>query len=483
MTKNKVHIAIVGGGFSGSLATIRLVKLLTETQNAAKIFLIEKTNKLARGVAYDTQCDLHLLNVAAQDMSAFPEEKEHFYNWLAQRYSAVAPSAFVSRKVYGEYVADLFQKTIDYLKGGVEVEVINDEAVELSADEKHLKLASGRDIEIDRLVLATGHFQPSHVESTEPVADSDAYFNNPWAPEALEGISTHDNILLIGTGLTMVDLVVQLHAAGHQGIITAISRHGLLPNKHRVFNRIEGATSEEALPAVLPSRVAELFSVIRAACDTANASADSDWRIVVNQLRPHTQTIWKSLTVADKRRFLRHVRPLWDVMRHRMAPEVAAVVESMREDYRLRIVTGRLLTTVVSGSSIDVTMRLRKSRRVQTATYRRIINCTGPNMDLRTTNNRLIKGLIVNGAVVADELGMGLQVDEHGYAMRSNGTRSESVITIGPLRKGQLWESIAVPELRVQAAQLAEQIVRTLFVSEDICGAVAASSATAFNLA
>ncbi|HEY9732388.1 MAG TPA: FAD/NAD(P)-binding protein [Drouetiella sp.] len=482
MTKNKVNIAIIGGGFSGTLATIRLVKLLTETQNAARIFLIEKTKRLAKGVAYDTQCDLHLLNVAAQDMSAFPEDRENFYNWLSQRYSAVAPSAFVSRKIYGEYVSELFQKTMQSLKGDVEVEVIDDEAIELSADEKHLSLASGRVLEIDRLVLATGQFQPNQVENTESLAGTGLYFNNPWAPEALEGLSSHDNILLIGTGLTMVDLAVQLNAAGHQGIITAISRHGLLPNKHRVFNRIEGATSEEFLPGVFPSNVRELFDIVRAACDKANASTNSDWRLVVNQLRPHTQSIWKNLSVAEKRRFLRHIRPLWDVMRHRMAPEVASVIESMREDYRLRIVTARLLTSVISGNAVEVTMRLRKSRRVQTATYRRIINCTGPNMDLRIVDDRLIKCLLENGAVVADELGMGLKVDDHGYAIRANGTRSESVLTLGPLRKGQLWESIAVPELRVQAAQLAEQIVRTLFVSEEICGAVAASSATAFNL-
>lgn len=507
MTKNKVHIAIVGGGFSGTLATIRLVKLLTETKNAAKIFLIEKTRRLAKGVAYDTQCELHLLNVAAQDMSALPEDRDHFINWLSQRYSAVAPSAFVSRKIYGEYIAEFFQKTLTTLgsgavaasgsgsvaasgsgavyglASGVEVEIVDDEAVELSADEKQLKLASDRTIEIDRLVLATGHFQPTEVVSDAAVSGSGSYFNNPWAPEAIEGLSTHDNILLVGTGLTMVDLVVQLQAAGHQGIITAISRHGLLPNKHRVFNRIEGTTVSTALPTIFPSKVRELFSTIRTACEKASNTPDSDWRLVVNELRPHTQTIWKGMNISDRKRFLRHARPLWEVLRHRMAPEVAAVIESMREDYRLRIVAGRLLTAVVSGNCVEVTMRLRRSRRVQTATYRRIINCTGPNTDLRTTTDRFIKGLIENGAVVPDELGLGLQVGEHGYAMRSNGTRSESIITIGVLRKGQLWESLAVPELRVQAAQLADQIVRTTFVSEDICGAVAAANQVGFNSA
>lgn len=481
MTKNKVHIAIVGGGFSGTLATIRLAKLLKDTKNAAKIFLVEKTKKIARGVAYDTQCDLHLLNVPAQDMSALPEDRDHFLNWLSQRYSAVAPSAFVSRKIYGEYVSEFFQQTLNALGEGVEVEIVDDEAVELSGDEKHLKLASGRVIEIDRLVLATGHFQPTLVVEDAAVVNSGAYINNPWAQEALEGLSTHDNILLIGTGLTMVDLVVQLQAAGHQGIITAISRHGLMPNKHRIFNRIEGTPVGGNLPTVFPSKVRELFSTIRAACEKADASADADWRLVVNELRPHTQKIWSGMDTADKKRFLRHARPLWEVLRHRMAPEVAAVIESMREDYRLRIVAGRLLTAVVSGNSVEVTMRLRRSRRVQTATYRRIINCTGPNIDLRTTDDRFIKGLIQSGAVVPDQLGLGLQLSEHGYAVRANGTRSESIITIGVLRKGQLWETIAVPELRVQAAQLAEQIVRTTFVSEEVCGAVAAASQVAYN--
>ncbi len=481
MTRNTVHIAIVGGGFSGTLATIRLVKLLTETQNTAKIFLIEKTKKLAKGLAYDTQCELHLLNVAAQDMSAFPEDKDHFINWLAERYSAVAPSAFVSRKIYGEYLSELFQKTLDSKGTSIEVEVINDEAVELSADEKHLKLASGRTIDINRLVLATGNFQPNQVVANVSVTNSDAYFNDPWAPEALAGLSTHDNVLLIGTGLTMVDLAVQLNAAGHQGIITAISRHGLLPNKHRVFNRLEGATTESTLPSVFPTKVREVFSTIRAACEKAGTTSDADWQLVLNQLRPHTQSIWIGLDATDKKRFLRHARPLWEVLRHRMPPEVAAVIESMREDYRLRIVSGRLLTAVVSGNSTIVTMRLRRSRRVQTATYRRIINCTGPNIDLRATSDRLIQSLILSGSIVPDELGLGLQLDQHGYAMHANGKRSESIIAIGALRKGQLWETTAVPELRLQAAQLAEQIVRTTIIVDAAFGSVASASLSATN--
>jgi len=480
MTEHTVHIAIVGGGFSGTLATIRLIKLLTETQNAAKIFLIEKTKKLAKGLAYDTQCELHLLNVPAQDMSAFPEDKEHFVNWLSERYSAVTPSAFVSRKIYGEYLSELFQQTVADKGAGVEVEVINDEAVQLSANEKQLELSSGRVLEIDRLVLATGNFQPNQVLANVAVTNSDSYFNDPWAPEALAGLSTHDNILLIGTGLTMVDLAVQLNAAGHQGIVTAISRHGLLPNKHRVFNRLEGATAESALPAVFPSKVREVFSTIRAACEKASTTSDADWQLVLNQLRPHTQSIWKGLDATDKKRFLRHARPLWEVLRHRMPPEVAAVIEAMREDYRLRIVSGRLLTAVVSGNSAVVTMRLRRSRRVQTATYRRIINCTGPNIDLRATSDPLIQNLIESGAIVADDLGLGLQLDQHGYALHANGTRSES-IAIGALRKGQLWETTAVPELRVQAAQVAEQIVRTTSISDAVCGSVANANVSAIH--
>jgi uncharacterized NAD(P)/FAD-binding protein YdhS len=459
MTNNTVHIAIVGGGFSGTLATIRLVKLLTQTQNSAKIFLIEKTKKLAKGLAYDTQCELHLLNVAAQDMSAFPEDKEHFVNWLAGRFSAVAPSAFVSRKIYGDYLSELLQNTIQTKSTAVELEIINDEAVSLSSDEKSLTLSSGRSITIDRLVLATGNFQPTAVVASEAVTASAAYFNDPWSPDALTGLASTDNILLIGTGLTMVDLAVQLNAAGHQGVITAISRHGLLPNKHRVFNRLEGSGVADVLPHVFPSKVREVFSTIRAACEKANSAGDSDWRVVLNQLRPHTQSIWKGMATADKKRFLRHARPLWEVLRHRMPPEVANIIESMREDYRLRIVAGRLLTAVVSGNSTEVTMRLRRSGRIQTATYRRIINCTGPNIDLRATSDRFIQSLLASGSILADELGLGLQLDDHGYALQLNNSRSGTIVSIGALRKGQLWETTAVPELRLQAAQLAEQIV------------------------
>jgi uncharacterized NAD(P)/FAD-binding protein YdhS len=463
MTKNTVNIAIVGGGFSGTLATIRLVKLLSESQNSAQIFLIEKTKKLAKGLAYDTQCELHLLNVPAQDMSAFAEDKDHFINWLTGRFSAVAPTAFVSRKIYGEYLSEIFKETIENKSAIVEVEIINDEAIGLSSDEKHLTLSSGRTIDVDKLVIATGNFQPNAVVSSPSLVSSDAYFNNPWAPEALAGLSIHDNILLIGTGLTMIDLAIQLNAAGHQGIITAISRHGLLPNKHRVFNRLEGAASADVLPPVLPTKVREVFSTIRAACEKASNTNDSDWRLVVNQLRPHTQSIWKGLDTVDKKRFLRHARPLWEVLRHRMPPEVANVVEEMREDYRLRIVAGRLLTAVVSGNSTEVTMRLRRSGRVQTATYRRIINCTGPNIDLRATSDRFIQSLLLSGSILPDELGLGLQLDEQGYAIQVNNSRSETIVALGALRKGQLWETTAVPELRVQAAQLARQIVESTY--------------------
>ncbi|HEY9676701.1 MAG TPA: FAD/NAD(P)-binding protein [Drouetiella sp.] len=463
MTKNTAHIAIVGGGFSGTLATVHLVKLLTETKSAAKIYLIEKTNKLAKGIAYDTHCDLHLLNVIAQEMSAFPAEKDHFINWLSKRFSAVSPSAFISRKIYGEYITEILETAIATKGEGVEIEFVSDEAVELSADEKQLILASGRAIDVDRVVLATGNFEPTAFAANSGATTSDVYVNNPWSHDALNNLSPNDNILLIGTGLTSVDVAVQLYGAGHKGIITAISRHGLLPNRHRVFNRIDGQVPAEALPSVLPTKLRELFSLVREKCDKA-VCVDSDWRHVINEVRPQVQSVWKNFDITDKKRFLRHLRAHWEVVRHRIAPDVANIIDELREDYRLRIVAGRLQTITVDGNAAQVTMRLRKSGRVQTASYRRIINCTGPDLKITSTSDPLIKNLLNSQAVAADDLGLGIQLDEHGYAIKPNQMRSETILAIGNLRKGQLWETTAVPELRGQAADVAHQIVDSLFL-------------------
>jgi uncharacterized NAD(P)/FAD-binding protein YdhS len=454
-------IAIVGSGFSGTMLAVHLLR--KATQGHLRVVLIEKGSRFAKGVAYGTMCPLHLLNVPAGDMTAFPDQPQHFFNWAKAQDPSTQTTTFVQRLLYGRYIEQLLNEADESKAVNIKFEKVHDEvvAIDLAADGKsaEVKLAGGKSIAANRVVLALGNFAPGN----PPVKDmsfyqSKRYFQDPWLCDAID--DPDEAVLLIGTGLTAVDKALQLHASGHSGVIYMLSRHGLMPQVHKI-----GLTK---LPVPfdvqnLPKSARELFHFLRVkakeAGNSGNGTESLDWRQVVDSIRPVTQKIWQGFPPEEQKKFIRHLRCLWDVHRHRIAPDVGAAIEKMKNAGVLQLIAARIIKYKEDENGVDITIRPRFSNEEKVIRVSAVINCTGPEPNYSRITEPMIVSLYKQGIIGSDPMRLGMHVAE-SYALKDkNGKVSEVFFTLGPPLKGLLWESVAVPELRVQAAKLADELV------------------------
>jgi uncharacterized NAD(P)/FAD-binding protein YdhS len=322
-----------------------------------------------------------------------------------------------------------------------------------------VELASGQTVPAHHVVLALGNLPPADPAGAEPeLLASDRYEADPWDPGLAERAAGDERVLLLGTGLTMVDVALSLSAQENPGAILTVSRQGLLPRKH--VRNLAPPNRWFELPA---SEVNLSELVERVESEISSAESDGgDWRQVIDALRPYTNRIWRRLSEEDRERFVRHLSRRWDAHRHRMAPEIGRTLEMLRASGRLSVARGSVRK-----------MRLRLPDEVEvgfavaegeTANFRvgRVVNCTGPALDLERGGSPLLTGLFRDGQVRLGPLGLGLDHDSRGALLDTHGTPSRLLTTIGPLRKGRLWETTAMPEIRVQALELADQLCAQL---------------------
>ena len=396
---------------------------------------------MGKGVAYSTTEPAHLLNVRAEGMSAIAGDTGHF----ARRFEAEggSPRGFAQRRFFATYLADLLKEAVE---SGC-TRLANATAVS-AASEGHgwsVGFADGSSVKADALVLAVGNQEP---EALRAFAGAGPRFvGNPWGAEAQAAVSdlaqTGGSALIIGTGLTMVDLVLSLDAAGYRGRIVAISRRGLIPRAHADF---QPATVEKDQ---LPAGLRGTFGWLR------KRSSEVGWRAAVDSLRPYSHALWQGLSHDEQKRFLRHARPWWDVHRHRIAPEVADVVARMVADGHLEIVAGRIESARGTEEGIEVSYRRRSASQSRTETFAYALNCTGPLHSITRSKDPLLRSLLDAGLVQPDHLGIGVEITDDCRA-------AGRLWAMGPLTKGRYWEIIAVPDIREQAAAVAEDIAREL---------------------
>lgn len=451
-------IAILGAGFSGSLVAAHLLKT---ANRPLTIKLVERGRNIGQGIAYSTPNPRHLLNVSSGKMSAFPDDPGHLLRWLSYNRSALAgffpegfdASSFIPRAVFGLYIQSILEEAEASAPSTLRLERINGEAVDIVPQGAGVQvaLAEGNLVTADRLVLALGN-APSGLPDPSP-----DYLRYAWSWQALDGLEADDSVLLVGTGLTMVDMVISLHSRGHRGPIVALSRRGLAPLPHRSVQPYPNFLTPETAPATVRSLVRRL----RQEVDTAQAYGQ-DWRGVVDALRPISQDLWQRLPQPERRRFLRHLTPYWDVHRHRIAPAIGAVMQSLRDAGQLQIVAGRIVAYEPGPEGVCVTYRPRRGKTQKTLTVSRVIQCTGAQVDYRTSSHPLVTRLRDQGLIRPCRLGLGLDTTADGTVLDSQGQRSTWLYTLGTPRRGQLWETIAVPELRHQAQALASTLLQSL---------------------
>jgi len=415
-----------------------------------RILLVERRPGFGPGLAFGGDHTEHLLNVRVGNMSAYPGRPRHLLDWLGRQAGGASdPAAFITRETYGRYLTSLLRGAIEAPDGAQRLLLVHDEAVDLErvAGRLRLTMAMGNAFVVDATVLAVGNLPPAPLPGAGfESLSGDRYAADPWAPAALKGLERAAGVLLLGTGLTMVDVAVSLEARGHKGPIVAISRRGLTPRRH------SGAPTASGAAGLPQEPLSQLLHRVR------RQAGAIGWREAVDALRPVTQAIWRRASQAERERFLRHLRPWWDVHRHRMAPAVADKIEAMRREWRLTVAAGRILKVERDGDGVRVAWRPRGGKHVQWLDVARIINCTGPAGDPTSVDSPLIRGLVERGEARIDPLRIGLEVDAHSRAIQRDGEPNPDLFAVGPITKGSFWEIVAVPDIRSQVADLAVRL-------------------------
>ena len=431
-------IAIIGGGVSGALTAFHLVR--QEAQ--ARVILIDQRPDFGLGLAYSTPSLRHLLNVPAGKISALPDQPDHFLNWLRKSHDpAATEKTFAPRAVFGRYIQSLLRST-----SPLEQEIATVVDVRPHGSGAVLSLDNGCELRADLVVLATGNFDPAPLPGiTKVAADSGLYRHNAWTAETYEGLDPEATVALIGTGLTGVDVVLRLRELGHRGRIIAASRHGIFPNRHDDYAPL----GSSAIPLDTPATCVEYLRALR-----APIRAGAEWRAAVDSLRETTNDLWLRLPIQERKRFRRHLQHRWDVVRHRMAPPIADVIEFELRNGTLEIREGHLQSIDSSPAGAHITLRDSESFHAD-----RVINCTGPSMNYRRVPSTLLQNLFKRGLVTSGPLGAGFHCSKDGAAIDADGRTSEIIFNLGPGRLGDLLESIAIPELRQQAVELASTLV------------------------
>jgi uncharacterized NAD(P)/FAD-binding protein YdhS len=420
-------ILIVGGGASAVFAVVALVECFADS-GIPDITVIEREQTVGLGLAYGRADDHHLLNSPAGKMSPSAADDGWFVRWCNEAGRPVAPGDFVPRRLYGEFLVDVFSRLVSSSDG--RIRSVRGEALSVRAEGSAavVQLTDGRELRAGTVILALGNPPPAPRECAPGRVVAD-----PWAYGALAAVRDGDRVLLIGTGLTMVDIATSL-ARRDAGIrMTATSRNLLLPRVHPERPAAPGP-GLDASSQRLGDLVSQFGRDVR-----ASRSAGSPWQAVVDGMRPQLNRIWANLRIADRQRFLRHAARRWDVHRHRMSPQANSELQS-------------LLATGV--------LQLQAS--VDEADYDVVINCTGPRSVGERGWNPVVDSLLDAGLARADPLALGLDADEFGALRRSDRSSAPRLFAIGPALRGTLWETTALPEIRQEAVTLAAHLAETI---------------------
>ena len=452
-------VAVIGAGFSGVMTAVHLLRA---PDGPRRVVLVNRTGRMARGVAYGTRSPVHLLNVPAGRMSAFPDDPDHFLRYAQVIDPSVTAGTFLPRSLYGAYLEAVLDEA-ERASGARFDRVVGEvTAIDPSRNPARLKTAEGGAFSADRVILALGNYPPRDPDAVEPVVrESPRYIRDPWGPNALAATDLNGPVLLLGAGLTMIDVALDLKGRGAKGPIVAVSRHGLLPQAH--------APSVPADPSHRPPGITEGPPTARAYLHAVRnriqelGGAGVGWRTVIDSLRPITADLWQRMPLAERERFLRHVKSYWEVVRHRAA---AAPAETLREAIEagwLGVRACRLTALRAAPGGLVATVRPRGTDRIEQVAVATAINCTGPSGDIRTSTDPLMAALRDLGLLRPDPLGLGIDVAPDGRVLDRDGNPSALLYYVGPLARAGYWERTAVPELRVLARDVAATVLGGLW--------------------
>jgi uncharacterized NAD(P)/FAD-binding protein YdhS len=454
------QIVIIGAGYSGAVVAARL--LHAAPPHSVQITLLNGSGHIARGMAYGTQSPEHALNVPAGNMSAYEEDPDHFLNFVKKIDSAVNSGTFISRRVYGEYLEWMLNQAEQAAKPGNTLRRVYEQVVAVQPAKElashQVKLESGGSLVADKIVLALGHFPSHHPRVEDPAFySSERYLRDPWDQTRLTAIPAAAPVLLIGSGLTAVDVAMTLLRDNPDRPIVAVSRRGLRPQYHRMVAVKPHDTDMSALWGDATT-VRKQLRGFRDYC-TKLALQGRDWREGLAILRPATADVWRTYSAQERRRFLRHVQPFWDTHRHRLAPAIAERFEAALGSGNVRLLAARIQGYNENSCGVEVALRPRGTTTTTTISVQHVINCTGPCSDPRQVESPLIQQLMHEGLMRPDELGLGIDVGADCALLNADGRPSTNLFYIGPWLKAGYWEATAVPDLRRFARIVTRQLL------------------------
>lgn len=458
-------VAIVGGGFCGAMTA---ANLLRGAQSQLRVILIEPRELVGRGLAYSTPEPSHLLNVPCGKMGARPDDIGGFHRWaeqaLASEYpDTIGPDAFLPRGDFGRYVEAELHEASRLAHTQVTLERHHGRISDIThgSHGAELKLASGEAIRADQVILAVGSGPARVPEGIRQLGATEGrLITTPFAPGALDPVGTEDRLLVLGTGLTMFDVAIALEHKGFTGRMLAVSRRGRMPRPHAPHAPAPWG-AQWAATLTENTKAKELVCAVRTGVARAEAEG-LDWRCVIDAMRPHLPRLWQNMNDAERRRYLRHASSFWEVRRHRCAPQVWAMVDQMIHRGVLEVSAGRVLEATVLDDQVLATIAFRGEAAPSTRHFDRVLVCAGPETDVTRWPAPWMRGMLENNWLTPDTLRLGVRTDEAGRTLTPQGQPSDWLSIVGPLRKADLWESTAVPELRGHAASTAQRVLQAV---------------------
>lgn len=412
-------IAIIGGGFSAACLLLHLSQC---SPNPSSVVVIHPSDEIGRGIAYSTPYGYHLLNVPAKNMSLFEDKPNHFLEWLGSHHPSLQqPNTFAPRRIYGDYITHNLIQSLSLPF----IHQLNATVVKIRHQRASLIETTNGNLIARKVFFAMGNALPCPFPISNMPGEP-LYINNPWQFSLLEQIDPQMNVAIIGSGLTMVDIVLKLVHQQHQGKIVALSRHGYQPQPH---------SSPPSNPLHWLDTPQSLKQLVRQVNQLRHQH--SDWRKVIDGLRPLTQSCWLHFTPQEKNRFLRHCRSLWDIHRHRIAPSIASTIQQVQKSAQLVIQPARI-RAINYNDRFNISYRHKGKE--STCMSDIFINATGPSFAQQRRASQLINQIAQDYPQCLDDMQLGFvrYYQPHQWYF------------IGPLTKGEVFENIAVPDIRKQ---------------------------------
>lgn len=451
-------LVIIGAGFCGTVLAAKLLR--RPPAETTDVVLIERGTAMGRGVAYAVHEFPYLLNVPAARLSADSQDPSQFLRFAQRRLPEADGEDFLPRALYGDYLEEVLLLAERAAPAHVRLVRVFGEVLRVTRREGARALAAefaARPAQpADRIILALGNPPPAWPPWAEPLRRHPAYRHDPWA--ARPTLSAQQSVLIVGNGLTMADAAASLSGdAARTPMLYSLSRRGLLPQQQTVFQAPALDADHQALLASAHS-IRRVSAAIRGLARQVQ-QAGGDWREVVTLIRHLAPALWRRLPEVERKRFVRHLQAHWDVHRHRLPPQLAAHIASLRAGGRLQVNAGRITSVVAADADrLQVTWRPRGDATTRTLTVDLMINATGPDYALERSVDPLIHSLRASGLVSQDGLNLGLRTGPYGACVDTQGAASDRLFYLGPMLRAGHWEATAAAELRDHADRLAAHL-------------------------